>query len=99
MELLTGESISHIASAIGIPLYMDKATEQRRRIDFARVCIEICSEDELPDTIEVSIEDAGVIDVKVEYPCKPKLCSICSKFSFGEHGCHKGKKLWNYGCQ
>lgn len=37
MELLKNEGISHIASGVGIPLFLDKATELRKRLSFACV--------------------------------------------------------------
>lgn len=37
-EFWTAESFSKIASTIGKPLHVDKATEKRQRLDFARVC-------------------------------------------------------------
>lgn len=49
MELVTVDGISHIASAIGNLLYMDKATKNRSRVLFARNWVEIGQEDDLPD--------------------------------------------------
>ncbi|KAK1257610.1 hypothetical protein QJS04_geneDACA002455 [Acorus gramineus] len=39
--------ISKLASAIGKPLYMDTATTNRSRVEFARVCIEVSTQTEL----------------------------------------------------
>lgn len=36
LELFINEGLSRIGSAIGNPLYMDKATEMRHRVSFAR---------------------------------------------------------------
>lgn len=47
LQLFTADEIGHITSAIGNPLYMDKATKERRRISFARVSVEITCEIEL----------------------------------------------------
>ena len=41
MEYWTEEGLSFLASVVGVPLYADTATESRRRINYARVCIEI----------------------------------------------------------
>ena len=41
VEYWTEEGLSKLASAIGVPLYADHATESRKRISFARVCVEI----------------------------------------------------------
>lgn len=56
MELFTKDDLSHIASTIGIPWYRDKATELRRRVNFARVCVEVGYADDLPDAITINIE-------------------------------------------
>ena len=41
VEFLTEEGLSRLASAVGVPLYADHATEARKRISYARVCMEI----------------------------------------------------------
>lgn len=78
MELFTSKGISHIANGVGVPLFMDKATEMRSRLSFARVCVEVDQVALLPPTIQVKIEDIGCSEVQVEYPCKPKYCSLCN---------------------
>lgn len=80
LELFTADGLRYIASAIGIPLCLDKATEQRKRVKFARVCVEVAYGDELPDAIQVDIETAGQVEVFVEYTWKPKMCSLCKSF-------------------
>lgn len=67
IELLIPDGLSYIASAIGAPLSLDKTTEQRRRVQFARICVEVACGDDLPDTIKVDIEGVGQIEVSVEY--------------------------------
>lgn len=79
MELITNEGISHIASGVGMPLFMDKATKLRKRLPFARVCVEIVPNASLPSTIQVNNEDFGSIEVQVEYPWRPKICRLCNQ--------------------
>lgn len=93
MELLTSDGISHITSVVGYPLYMDKATEHRYRIQFARVCVEVGHEDEYPYSNIVEIESVGEIVVHVEYPWKPKACSVCGRFGHGDLSCTSVKKV------
>lgn len=57
MVLFTNDGISHIASGVEIPLFMDKATELRTRISFARVCIEVAQGAPLSSSIQVEIKD------------------------------------------
>lgn len=53
MVLFTPEELALIASAVGIPLYLDKSTEQCRRIDLANVCVEVTKNDPMCSSIEV----------------------------------------------
>lgn len=94
LELFTCEGLSQISSAIGNPLYLDRATEHRLRVDFARVCIEVDSGEELPSSIEVDIEGVGKVDIIVEYPWKPTVCAICKKFGHHDQTCTGVKEVW-----
>lgn len=67
MELFTPEGLAHIASTVGIPLYLDKFTEQCRRIDIAKVCVEVTKYDHLPSSIEVNIEGMDQLCIAVDY--------------------------------
>lgn len=80
IELFTKDGLNYTPSVVGCPLYMDKAKEQQQRIKFARVCVEIGSKDDQPDSIMVDIEGVGAIAVRVEHPWKPQACSTCGKF-------------------
>lgn len=68
MELFTHEGLACIANAVGVPLYLDKSTEQCRRIDIAKVCVEVERDVSLPASIEVNIEGIGLISINVDYP-------------------------------
>lgn len=73
LELFSLEGIGCIASAVGRPLYLDKATEERRRVSFARVCVEARSEGNLPQFIKVDIEGMGEITINVDIDGESKL--------------------------
>lgn len=93
IELLTPEGLSCVVSAIGTPLSLDKATEQRRRVHFARVCVEVSWGDELPEQILVDIEEIGQLHVAVEYAWKPSMCTNCKALGHLVHTC-KATKEW-----
>lgn len=57
MELMTQERLSHIASVVGIPLYMDRAIERFLKVSSAKVCVEISVCDEIPEVVEVEVEN------------------------------------------
>ncbi|KAK1316674.1 hypothetical protein QJS10_CPA05g01846 [Acorus calamus] len=78
--------ISKLASAIGKPLYMDTATASRSRVAFARVCIEISAQSELPDSV-LYREEGIWKDIPVEYEWKPSPCPNCSTFGHSSAQC------------
>ena len=41
LEYWTAEGLSYLSSAVGLPLYADSATENYRRVNFARICVEL----------------------------------------------------------
>ena len=47
--------LSYIASAVGVPLYADHATESRSRINNARVCVEVDASKSLLDDFRLDI--------------------------------------------
>lgn len=88
MELFTSEGISHIASS------MDKATEMRKRLSFSCVCVEVEQSAILPSTIQVTIEDFGYFEVKVEYPWRPRVCSLCKQAGHIARYYKNMKEVW-----
>lgn len=68
LGVFTPEGIACIANAVGMPLYLDKATEEQRRVTFARVCVESIEGATPLKCIEVDTEELGIISVRVEYP-------------------------------
>lgn len=63
---------------------LDKATEQRRRVQFA-------SNDELPKSILVEVESFGHYDISVEYVWKPPKCDLCHLLA---NFCKAYKREW-----
>ena len=76
VEFWTPKGLSYIASAIGQPLFADTTTLSRKRLTFARVCIEV--EAGAPMTEEINLtsgvsEDPCLdpIKIRVVYQWKP----------------------------
>lgn len=90
MELFTKKGLAHIASAVGVPLYLDKSTELCRYVDIAKVCIEVKRENPLPSSIDVNVEGVGLLEIMVEYAWKPVVCSFCSGFGHSDQNCFGG---------
>lgn len=94
LELFSSKGIGCIVSAVGKPFYLDKATEECRRVFFARVCVEASNEESLPQVTEVEIEGVGLISVRVEYPWGSRVCSICKAFDHYAKDCRKKQQSW-----
>ncbi|KAK4384637.1 putative mitochondrial protein [Sesamum angolense] len=82
MEYWTDEGLSTVASGIGTPLYSDGITKDCSRLDFARVCVMLDFNSELPKHLVVispvlrdGKEDPKRIDV--EYEWLPQRCKNC----------------------
>ena len=58
--------IGYVASTLGKPLYMDKATATGSKVDFALVCVEIDSTFSFPRTTHLEV--GGTLDdIEVDY--------------------------------
>ena len=76
-SLITQEGLSYIGSTLGNPLYMDKLTESRTFVGFARICIEMDLTKPLLDHTFVKLRNGDWVQVEVEYTWKPQICSSC----------------------
>lgn len=73
---------------------MDKVTELRHKVRFARVCIKVNCINSLPDSIVVNTEGVGNFDLLVEYAWRPKICTFCKNFGHQDLACTKLEKVW-----
>ncbi|KAI8536165.1 hypothetical protein RHMOL_Rhmol10G0235200 [Rhododendron molle] len=81
------DRLSYVASAVGRPLYADQMTEGCKRLNYAKVCVEVDVNSELPDSFEVALEDGTRYTIKVWYLWKPFKCDKCKVF--GHKTCHE----------
>ncbi|CAK7355677.1 unnamed protein product [Dovyalis caffra] len=61
MQLLSREGLSRIASASGVPLFMDTATQYSKIISFAKVCVQVDITTKLLDDIKVDMDGKSQI--------------------------------------
>ncbi|KAK3204557.1 hypothetical protein Dsin_018603 [Dipteronia sinensis] len=98
-EYCNKEGLSHIASAVGNPLYADSLIESMKRISFARVCIEIDASCNLVDSFDLFMGDSSNpklgenVEILVEYQWKQKICIVCKSFGHSITNCPKLKPL------
>ncbi|XP_075086062.1 uncharacterized protein LOC142168806 [Nicotiana tabacum] len=86
MNCWSGNSLSRIASTIGIPMFAGECTAKQSRISFARILIEVNVTKPLPSKVPVMDESGAVFEQAVEYDWRPKLCEKCLKTG---HDCAK----------
>ncbi|KAF5197509.1 zinc ion binding / nucleic acid binding protein, partial [Thalictrum thalictroides] len=85
-QLWTAKGLSKLASSFGIPLFMDKTTETRQMLTFARICVDIKAEEELPSQITVKVSNKEVV-IPIEFPWKPLVCTKCKVFGHSTKNC------------
>lgn len=86
-EMWTGPGLSHIASSVGRPLYADHLTESGRRLSFAKICVEVDCSSPLPDSFDLKYANGDVEVIRIQYPWKPQVCSLCQVFGHGDANC------------
>ncbi|KAF7130791.1 hypothetical protein RHSIM_Rhsim10G0198700 [Rhododendron simsii] len=81
--------LSYVASAIERPLYVDSVTAQCKRLNYARVCVEIEVGATFPLSFDLRFDNGEEVEIKVKYPWKPLQCLECLVFGHSEAGCLK----------
>jgi len=81
-----------VSNKAGKPSLVDRMTENKRRISYARVCIEISAIGEFIHSFGLVDEgdEGDGVDVTVEYPWLPKGYVVCKVFG---HDREKNKKI------
>ena len=92
VEYWTPKGLSYISSAIGKPLFADSTTLSRRRLNYARVCVEIEASAKLIEEFDLATglsEDPYInpIRIKALYQWKPASCTHCQTFGHTTESC------------
>ncbi|KAK8692611.1 hypothetical protein V6N13_076067 [Hibiscus sabdariffa] len=89
LELFSQTGLGYLASAIGKPLYTDKATVLKQQLEFAKVCVEVEASSTLPSSILVDLGEGNCVDVDVELELvwAPPRCSHCHVFGHLNETC------------
>ena len=80
LEYWTNTCLGYIASVVGKPLHMDSLTENRTKLSFARICIEIDLSSKFPKTTRLNLGNGKYTTIRIEYPWVPHNCSHCQVF-------------------
>ncbi|CAL5401263.1 unnamed protein product [Camellia sinensis] len=95
LELWTEEGLGYIASIIGTPLYLDEPTFKRNRLTFARICIEVPANKEIPKSFKINFGYGDPYEIQVEVPWKPQRCDGCKTFGHTTNLCPQKPKTLN----
>ena len=89
LEFWIAEGLSRIASTVGSPIHADQMTSSLKRLAYARICLEINSDDPLPASLDLLLEDGRSVEVTIEYAWVPKRCSTCRGLGHLPKNCTK----------
>jgi hypothetical protein len=96
LEYWTSTCLGHAASGIGKPLYVDRNTEEQKRLGYARVLVEIDTSSECPKEILISRAHGSTLSIGVEYPWLPPKYTGCGGFGHATYAraATKEKQIW-----
>lgn len=78
--------LSRIASIVGKPIHVDKATHKKQRQDYARICVELEAGNDLPTEVVIKSNGESVV-VEVEHQWLPSQCTKCKVFGHTTKSC------------
>nr|XP_034902021.1 uncharacterized protein LOC118039434 [Populus alba] len=80
LEYWTIKGLSCIASAIGVPLRADRTILLRKRLSYARVCVEIDASKTLVKEYDLRCPNGVFVTISAEYEWIPPRCNNCNIF-------------------
>lgn len=84
MEIWDEEEFSIVGSVVGNPLFIDRITEERKNMTYARICVEIDTNCNFPNTVTVFVDNRRAYNLLIEYNWRPQKYDKCD--SFGHTG-------------
>ncbi|KAF6149992.1 hypothetical protein GIB67_029357 [Kingdonia uniflora] len=79
-QFMNDEGIGLIASIVGKPLCLDRASEEKKHKSFIRVCVEVEVSSLLPRSLPLLIDEKFTINVIAEYNWVRVKCIDCNVF-------------------
>ncbi|XP_074319503.1 uncharacterized protein LOC141656489 [Silene latifolia] len=84
-----GDCLPSIAGLVGKFVQKDKDTQDKVRLSFARVLVELQMDQELPDKVKFLDETGKVVSVGVDYEWIPRSCTSCNGIGHSATQCRK----------
>jgi hypothetical protein len=80
LDYWTNKGLSYVVSALRVPLHADITTLIRKRLTYARVCVEIDASKLLVKEFDQQCPNGMVITILAEYEWLPSRCTSCNVF-------------------
>ncbi|XP_074299178.1 uncharacterized protein LOC141630225 [Silene latifolia] len=84
-----GSCLPKIANLVGKYVKMDLDTQDKIRLSFARIMIEVPMDEKLPEKVKFLDESGNVVTVTVEYEWRPVSCTSCKGIGHEASQCRK----------
>uniref|UniRef100_A0A803PJR8 DUF4283 domain-containing protein n=1 Tax=Cannabis sativa TaxID=3483 RepID=A0A803PJR8_CANSA len=89
------KNLSALVSTIGKPIMIDKLTQERSMVKFARILVDMVISDEPPKMISFINERKQLVEHLVEYKWLPSKLLACGNLGHTVANCNKEKpKVW-----
>ncbi|XP_062103251.1 uncharacterized protein LOC133814280 [Humulus lupulus] len=85
-------SLSALVSTIGKPIMVDKVTQSRAMVIYARVLVDMEISDHPPKIIAYINEQGQLVEQMVEYEWLPSKCVACAQLGHIVANCNKGNE-------
>jgi hypothetical protein len=92
-ELWTSKGLSFVASALGIPLHADHVTLTRKRLSYARVCVEVDATKDVVRDFDVKCSNGEWKTIHVNYEWLPSRCNVCKVFGHDSSKCRSNVQV------
>ncbi|XP_074293233.1 uncharacterized protein LOC141620200 [Silene latifolia] len=86
------KSLPKISSLVGKFVKNDQATEERTRLGFARVMVEMVVDQKLPEKVSFRDENGKIVQIDVEYEWRPVKCLKCQGMGHEMENCRRGEQ-------
>ena len=87
LKFWNSNALSKICTRIGKPVYTDKLTARKGRINFARVLVEVDVAKPVSHMLELTLPNGGTVYQSVFYETLPLFCTHCKTVSHSTSGC------------
>ncbi|CAI9112834.1 OLC1v1013328C1 [Oldenlandia corymbosa var. corymbosa] len=87
------DTLSRMASTLGLPIMTDELTASRDKVQYARILVEMEIKEQVPEQICFEDEKGNVQEQKVTYEWKPVQCQGCKGYGHSGEQCRNNQVM------